>query len=89
MGGGQMANVIRFPRSDNEYSNASDFLQDSILRLAEDGVESVLIAGKTKDGQVVTGYYKCDFGLKQELCGHIQCDIIDLMIRSNPDRYGG
>jgi hypothetical protein len=84
-----MADIIRFPRPDDEYDSTRDFLQDTILRLEEEGVESVLIAGKTKDGQVITGYYKCNFGLRQELCGHIQCDIIDQMIRANPERYGG
>lgn len=82
-----MANIIRFPMPDKEYTRMKDFLQDSADRLEIDGVESVLIAGKSKDGQVVTGYYKCDFGVRQELCGHIQCDIIDQMIRANIDRY--
>ena len=83
-----MANIIRFPMPGDEYANMPAFMQDSINILLEQGAESVLIAGKTKDGQVITGYYKCDFGLRQELCGHIQCDIIDQMIRSNPERYG-
>lgn len=82
-----MANIIRFPLPDKEHTSMKDFLQDSADRLEIDGVESVLIAGKSKDGQVVTGYYKCDFGVRQELCGHIQCDIIDQMIRANIDRY--
>ena len=84
-----MANIIRFPRPDKEYESTTDFLLDSVNILLDEGVESVLIAGKAKDGQVVTGYYKCDSGLRQELCGHIQCDIIDQMIRANPERYGG
>ena len=83
-----MANIIRFPMPDKEYSSAKDFLQDSADRLEAEGVEAVLIAGKSRDGQVVTGYYQCSFGVRQELCGHIQCDIIDQMIRANIDRYG-
>lgn len=83
-----MSKIIRFPVPGEEYTDALMFLKDTINVLAEEGVESVLIAGKNKDGQVVTGYYGCDFGLMQELCGHIQCDIIDRMIRANPERYG-
>ena len=86
---GRLADIIRFPIPGDEYESMPVFIQDSINILLEEGVESVLIAGKTKDGQVITGYYKCDFGLRQELCGHIQCDIIDHMIRANPERYGG
>lgn len=84
-----MANIIRFPIPGDEYADMPTFMKDSINVLLEEGADSVLIAGKTKDGQVITGYYKCDFGLRQELCGHIQCDIIDQMIRANPERYGG
>lgn len=83
-----MADIIRFPIPGDEYESMPAFMQDTINILLQENVESVLIAGKTKDGRVITGYYKCDFGLRQELCGHIQCDITDQMIRANLERYG-
>jgi len=82
-----MAKIIHFPDNRPKFDSATDFLNDSIKVLEDEKVESVLIAGRSKDGYVVTGYHKCDFGLRQELCGHIQCDIIDQMIRENPERY--
>lgn len=83
-----MAKIFHLPKKDKDFANIREFLEDAITRLEEEGIESVIIAGKARFGQVVTGYYKCDQGTKQELNGHIQCDIIDCMIRANPERYG-
>lgn len=80
-----MPKIIPFPKTDAQSVDA--FLRQSIEILLENKVYSLLIAGKCENGEVITGYYECDFGQRQEICGHIQCDIIDQMIRANPDRY--
>ena len=82
-----MADIIYFPPTNN-WISVTDFLQDSIKKLEEEKAVKCLIAAKTEDGSVITAYFNCGFGEKQELLGHIQCDIIDQMIRANPDRYG-
>lgn len=84
-----MAKIIHFPDNRGEFKSVAEFLQDTIGVLEEEGAISCLVAAKTAEGYVVTGYHKCDFGERQELCGHIQCDIIDQMIRTNPERWGG
>ena len=84
-----MADIIRMPTKDGEYRDAQHFLEHTLEIFQEEGVETqIVIAGKNRDGEVITGYYKCSFGEMQEICGHIQCDIIDQMIRANLDRYG-
>lgn len=83
-----MAKILHFPDPDEDHESAVDWLKNSTESILEEGeVESMMIACKTKDGYVMTGYYHCDYGTRQELVGHIQCDIIDQMIRVNPERY--
>lgn len=79
-----MAKIINFPNLSNTIEG---FLQETAEILKENHIECLLIAGKTKEGEVLTGYFNCGFGVRQELCGHIQCDIIDQMIRNNSERY--
>lgn len=82
-----MAKIIHFPKSDAE--RPIDFMAETLDTVKEREVESIVIACKMKDGEVMTGYFNADFGTRQEICGHIQCDIIDQMILSNSERYGG
>lgn len=82
-----MAKIIRLIDHMEKYPDAAQFLIDTARIFEGEGIETVLIAGKSKDGQVMTGYFNCDFGERQELCGHVQCDIIDQMILANLDRY--
>lgn len=89
-GENSMAKIIRMPTKDGDYRNAQHFMQHTLEIFETEGVEShIVVAGKNREGEVITGYYKCGFGDRQEICGHIQCDIIDQMIRANPERYGG
>lgn len=87
-----MAEIIPLPTS--QAATPMAFIQESRDILAnnymdgEQEVVSVIVAYKCKDGTVLTGYHNADFGTKQEMLGHIQCDVIDQMIRANPDRYG-
>ena len=80
-----MAKIIHFPKTDAE--RPIDFLVETIDIVKEREVESVVICFKMADGEVMTGYFNADFGTRQEICGHIQCDIIDSMILVNPERY--
>ena len=82
-----MAKIIHFPDNRDEYASVTEFLYDTIRVMQDEGAVSCLVAAKTESGVVVTGYHNCDFGARQELNGHIQCDIIDQMIRSNAERY--
>lgn len=82
-----MAKVLHFPEKDKEPSTAIEFLHDAINTI-DDNVESVIVAFKSKDGSWLTGYFKADWGTRNEALGHIQADLIDQMIKSNPERYG-
>ena len=53
----------------------------------EEEIVSIVIAFKAKDGSVLTGYFNAPNPIRQELVGHIQCDIIDQMILINIERY--
>lgn len=76
-----MAKIINFPVA--EDIDIEQFIADTVQLAREYKLTSILLAGKSDDGYVVTGYYKCDFGTRQEICGHIQCDIIDQMINAD------
>lgn len=78
-----MAKIIRLSDKMDRYLSPTEFLQDSIRHFEAEGITTLLIAGKNADGFVMTGYYECDFGTRQELVGHIQCDIINQMIEAN------
>lgn len=81
-----MAKILHFPKTDSQ--TPADFIKESIGILEENKPKNVLIAYKLEDGTVMTGYFNCDFGDRQEMLGHIQCDIIDQMILANlGDRY--
>lgn len=83
-----MAKIIHFPKT--EAQTPIDFLEEVrevIDKEQGEIVTGVLVSLKYADGHVLNGYFNLDFCGKQELVGHIQCDIIDQMIRSNPDRY--
>ena len=83
--GREVAQVINFPQ--NKAVAPQEFIQEISEAIKENPVMSIMVACKLEDGSVMTGYFNCDFGTKQELVGHIQCDIIDQMIRANTDRY--
>lgn len=82
-----MAKIIHFPNSQAQTSD--DFLTETFDIAREQEIESIVVSFRLKSGEVMTGYFNADFGTRQEICGHIQCDIIDQMILSNLDRYGG
>ena len=82
-----MAKILHLPDNREEFESVAEFMQNTLKVLEEEGAVSCLVVAKCSEGHVVTGYHKCDFGGKQELLGHIQADVIDQMIRSNPERY--
>lgn len=81
----KVAKIIHFPK--NKSITPQDFVQEISEAVKENPAKSIMVACKLEDGSVMTGYFNCDFGTKQELVGHIQCDIIDQMIRTNSERY--
>ena len=83
-----MAKILHLPHKEKEPSTAIEFLEDAVNTINDD-VESVIVAFKDKDGNWMTGYFKADWGTRNEALGHIQADIIDQMILSNIERYGG
>lgn len=80
-----MVKILHFPKSNTD--TPIEFIEETKGIVSGEDVISVLVAFKLSDGTVMTGYHKCDFGTRQELVGHIQCDIIDQMILANEDRY--
>lgn len=84
-----MAKIIKLSDKMDVFLSAEEFLEDTTAKLRDIDIEGIIIAAKCTDGTVITGYYKRDFSERQELVGHIQCDIIDQMIIANMDRYGG
>lgn len=82
-----MAKILHFPKTDKEATTVTEFLHDAINTI-DDNAESIVVAFKNKDGSWLTGYFKADWGTRNEALGHIQADIIDQMILSNSERYG-
>lgn len=87
-----MAEIIPLPTS--QATTPLAFMNETRDMMVHDYMDgeqeivSVVIAFKCKDGTVLTGYHNAGFGTKQEILGHIQCDVIDQMILANLDRYG-
>jgi len=81
-----LAKIIHFPQSNARSPN--DFLTETFDIAKEEEIESIVVSFKLKNGEVMTGYFNADFGTRQEICGHIQCDIVDQMILANLERYG-
>jgi len=59
-----------------------------LLEKAKAGViESFVFAGKDKtDGNIATSWGNCDVGEQQELCSHLQVDIMFRVVQANADR---
>lgn len=81
-----MAEIFHLPQPEKEKS-IRDFLIESVMVLEKRGCTNAIICAKDAEGTVVTGYYNLDCGERQELCAHIQCDIIDKMIMINATKY--
>lgn len=82
-----MPNIKSIKATTNDVSL---FLIQTIQQI-EDGVvdpQSVMFAMKAKDGEWVTGYCNMTFAERQEGVAHQQIDVIDSMLRANPERYG-
>lgn len=80
-----MGNIINFPKS--KATKVDEFLIETFDIAKESDVDSVIVCLKLKNGEVMTGYFNSDFGARQEMLGHIQCDVIDQMILANLERY--
>jgi len=81
-----MAKIIPLKPTEEEKT-LRDFLVSAVAALEKKGCTNALICAKAPDSEVVTGYYNLDVCERQELCAHIQCDIIDKMVGMNMDRY--
>lgn len=76
-----MEKIIKF-RTQKE--KVKEFLNEVKEEVDNLEIDNMIIASKLKDGTVITGYTKnLDMGMKQELLGHIQADIINEMIQIN------
>ena len=73
--------IIRFK---TKKDNVLDFLNEVKQEVEKNNITNMIIACKCNDGTVLTGYTKnLDLGIKQELLGHIQADIINEMVYKN------
>jgi hypothetical protein len=82
-----LAKIFKFPFDEKDAITPTEFLHNT-MNVIDDNTESIVIACKNKDGTWLTGYFEADRGTRNEALGHIQADIIDQMIKSNPERYG-
>ena len=80
-----MAKILHFPASEAQTPLA--FMDKARDIIAGEEILSVIIVVKNSSSEVIAGYYQCDYGTRLELSGHIQCDIIDQMIKANLARY--
>jgi|GEM_PF-1836795 len=70
-----------------EEESLQDFLVNIVADLEERGCTNAIIAAKAPDNTVLIGYFGLDASERQEICAHVQCDIIDNMVRVNMGRY--
>ena len=76
-----MAKIIQFK---TQTDNVCEFLDKVSQEVQELKIDNMMIACKCKDGTVLTGYTKnLDVGSRQELLGHVQIDIINMVIKQN------
>lgn len=80
-----MSKIIKLPVKSETVEGFAEEIKEFILT---NNGKSVMIAMKCDDGTVLTGYYNCEWAVKLEMLGHVQCDIIDQMILTNlGERY--
>lgn len=79
-----MAEVIKFQSKEQKLEQ---WFKESFGFCKEQDCQTLLIAGKTKDGDFVTGYFRMDVAEKCEAVGHIQADIMDGYMKANIGKY--
>ncbi|PWV90254.1 hypothetical protein DFQ01_14430 [Paenibacillus cellulosilyticus] len=79
-----MTNIVRLNTPQNNMIEALEFL----LEKAKAGdIQSFVFAAKDKtDGNIATSWGNCDVGEQQELCSHLQVDIMYRVVEANMDR---
>jgi hypothetical protein len=82
-----MGKIYHFPDTKERTIKESIENSANIADQQESEAIAYVIAVKCKDGSWLTGYHNADWGTRNEALGHIQADIIDQMIRNNPERY--
>ena len=80
------AKILHMPKR-NGKQTIEEFMAESVKVIKAENIDCLVIAGKSKEGCWVTGYYNADFGVKHEALGHIQADIVDQMVSANFERY--
>lgn len=63
------------------------FMLDTI-KVMPDDTQSLMIAIRSASGEWIMGYSNVGFNIRAEGIAHMQCDLIDSMIRANSERYG-
>ena len=77
--------IIRF-KSKNE--RLIDFLQKVIDLAEKEDIDNIMLCYKDKkQREMYTGYFNMDMGQMMECVGHLQADIMDLMVSKNMDKY--
>lgn len=61
----------------------AEWLEDSLKVIVEGEPESIAIAAKLKDGEVVTGYFDCSPQDKALLISHMAGDYIMAIVKAN------
>jgi len=83
-----MAKIINFKSKEQKLA---EWFKESFNFCKEQGCKTLLIAGKTADGEFVTGYFRMDLCEKQEAVGHLQADIMsgymDDFLQKNIGKY--
>lgn len=79
-----MGKIINFQSKEEKLTQ---WFKESFDFCKSEDCQTLLIAGKTKDGDFVTGYFRMDIAEKNEAVGHIQADIMDGYLKSNINKY--
>lgn len=79
-----MAKIIRFKPTVQD--NLIDSLENLLERAKNGEFTSYVFASHCPDGNIATGWSNADVGQRNELCSHLQVDIMFSVVEANVNR---
>ena len=76
-----MSNVIPFKTKKD--AKMEEFMDNITKQIKEMGIDNIMIASKTKEGEVMLGACNMDIGTRMELIGHLQVEVMNKIIQAN------
>jgi hypothetical protein len=78
-----MAKIVRFR---SKQDNLIESVEQLLERAKNGEFINYVFASKLPDGNIATGWCNADVGERNELCSHLEVDIMMSVVEANADR---